>query len=300
MLQHQDCMHILATPDGCLYLLILERVQVPAQKNRVHSQLFGACCRRPFNAAISEQTSSAVPALSPARHGFEDRIGPPSDTIVKEFMWAPHQEPALTTWKGVEASTWTSSGAGIVARGFCLLLDEDASEDGAIRKLEVDIELRRCLGASILTACIAIACYSSYASYAWTLLSRAAPPDQKEEEPRAKVRGSHGPNLLRKEANRKELSGGLCKKDARTASDPVTTLWQQIVAFLFGALSWAKETSHSQLMTAQKLTTKQPTWNEEVESLVLDFKGRHILSSAKNFQLALSQKPDHVLCQYES
>jgi len=49
---------------------------------------------------------------------------------------------------------------------------------------------------------------------------------------------------------------------------------------------------------AQKLTTKQPTWNEEVESLVLDFKGRHILSSAKNFQLALSQKPDHVLCQY--
>ena len=70
----------------------------------------------------------------------------------------------------------------------------------------------------------------------------------------------------------------------------------------------------------------------QVESLVLDFKGRHILSSAKNFQLALfvpesasvhffwtfffhmfallifavmlwiprSQKPDHVLCQYES
>eukprot|EP00913_Durusdinium_trenchii_P009183 g8632.t1 len=38
---------------------------------------------------------------------------------------------------------------------------------------------------------------------------------------------------------------------------------------------------------AQKLMTKQPSWNEEVESLVLDFKGRHILSSAKNFQLAL-------------
>ena len=69
----------------------------------------------------------------------------------------------------------------------------------------------------------------------------------------------------------------------------------------------------------------------QVESLVLDFKSRHILSSAKNFQLALfvpesasvhffwtffshfallifavvlwiprSQKPDHVLCQYES
>ncbi|CAE7619531.1 tub-1 [Symbiodinium natans] len=49
---------------------------------------------------------------------------------------------------------------------------------------------------------------------------------------------------------------------------------------------------------AQRLLTKQPTWNDEVESLVLDFKGRHILSSAKNFQLALSQKPEHVLCQY--
>jgi hypothetical protein len=48
----------------------------------------------------------------------------------------------------------------------------------------------------------------------------------------------------------------------------------------------------------QELITKQPSWNEEVESLVLDFKGRHILSSAKNFQLALSQKPGHVLCQY--
>eukprot|EP00933_Yihiella_yeosuensis_P008554 TRINITY_DN114062_c0_g1_i1.p1 TRINITY_DN114062_c0_g1~~TRINITY_DN114062_c0_g1_i1.p1 ORF type:complete len:316 (+),score=47.70 TRINITY_DN114062_c0_g1_i1:77-1024(+) len=49
---------------------------------------------------------------------------------------------------------------------------------------------------------------------------------------------------------------------------------------------------------AQRLLTKQPTWNDEVESLVLDFKGRHILSSAKNFQLALSQKPEHVICQY--
>jgi len=49
---------------------------------------------------------------------------------------------------------------------------------------------------------------------------------------------------------------------------------------------------------AQRLITKKPTWNDEVESLVLDFKGRNILSSAKNFQLALSQKPEHVICQY--
>jgi hypothetical protein len=49
---------------------------------------------------------------------------------------------------------------------------------------------------------------------------------------------------------------------------------------------------------AQRLVTKQPTWNDEVESLVLDFKGRHIISSAKNFQLALSHRPEHVVCQY--
>lgn len=49
---------------------------------------------------------------------------------------------------------------------------------------------------------------------------------------------------------------------------------------------------------ALRLITKQPTWNDDVERLVMDFKGRDILSSAKNFQLALSQKPEHVLCQY--
>jgi len=48
----------------------------------------------------------------------------------------------------------------------------------------------------------------------------------------------------------------------------------------------------------QTLFTKQPTWNDEVESLVLDFKGRNILSSAKNFQLSQPQKPGHVVCQY--
>eukprot|EP00747_Dinoflagellata_sp_TGD_P168936 gnl/TRDRNA2_/TRDRNA2_196563_c0_seq1.p1 gnl/TRDRNA2_/TRDRNA2_196563_c0~~gnl/TRDRNA2_/TRDRNA2_196563_c0_seq1.p1 ORF type:complete len:299 (+),score=48.47 gnl/TRDRNA2_/TRDRNA2_196563_c0_seq1:96-992(+) len=49
---------------------------------------------------------------------------------------------------------------------------------------------------------------------------------------------------------------------------------------------------------AQRLTTRRPAWNNEVESLVLDFKGRAILASAKNFQLSLRQKPDHVICQF--
>jgi len=49
---------------------------------------------------------------------------------------------------------------------------------------------------------------------------------------------------------------------------------------------------------SQQLVTKAPQWNDEVESLVLDFKGRSVQSSAKNFQLALGQRTDHVVCQY--
>lgn len=49
---------------------------------------------------------------------------------------------------------------------------------------------------------------------------------------------------------------------------------------------------------SQKMIAKMPAWNDEVESLVLDFKGRNVMSSAKNFQLAVSQRPQHVICQY--
>lgn len=48
----------------------------------------------------------------------------------------------------------------------------------------------------------------------------------------------------------------------------------------------------------RKLVTRPPKWNDEVDSLVLDFRGRKILSSAKNFQLATSERPEHVVCQY--
>jgi len=56
--------------------------------------------------------------------------------------------------------------------------------------------------------------------------------------------------------------------------------------------------AHSEPDEVQTLITKKPVWNDEVESLVLDFKGRRILPSAKNFQLALSDRPDQVVCQY--
>jgi len=49
---------------------------------------------------------------------------------------------------------------------------------------------------------------------------------------------------------------------------------------------------------AQRLATKPPVWNDEVESLVLDFKARSVMSSAKNFQVSHGQRPEHVICQY--
>lgn len=48
----------------------------------------------------------------------------------------------------------------------------------------------------------------------------------------------------------------------------------------------------------QRLVARKPKWNDELDSLVLDFKGRKILSSARNFQLATSERPEHVVCQY--
>lgn len=49
---------------------------------------------------------------------------------------------------------------------------------------------------------------------------------------------------------------------------------------------------------SQHFVTKAPAWNNEVQSLVLDFKARKVMSSAKNFQLCLGQRPEHVICQY--
>eukprot|EP00931_Biecheleriopsis_adriatica_P004811 TRINITY_DN106422_c0_g1_i1.p1 TRINITY_DN106422_c0_g1~~TRINITY_DN106422_c0_g1_i1.p1 ORF type:complete len:373 (-),score=51.36 TRINITY_DN106422_c0_g1_i1:68-1186(-) len=46
------------------------------------------------------------------------------------------------------------------------------------------------------------------------------------------------------------------------------------------------------------IISRLPEWNEKVESLVLDFKGRTVISSAKNFQLSLEVKPKHTICQY--
>eukprot|EP00743_Colponemidia_sp_Colp-15_P002196 GILK01002382.1.p1 GENE.GILK01002382.1~~GILK01002382.1.p1 ORF type:complete len:282 (+),score=22.97 GILK01002382.1:119-964(+) len=47
-----------------------------------------------------------------------------------------------------------------------------------------------------------------------------------------------------------------------------------------------------------RLKSKLPSWNEKLETLVLDFKGRVSQSSAKNFQLSLDSNKDVVVLQF--
>jgi|Transcript_74070 hypothetical protein len=46
------------------------------------------------------------------------------------------------------------------------------------------------------------------------------------------------------------------------------------------------------------LVTKSPRWDRKIQCMVLSFKGRKIVASAKNFQLTAEGSPDHVVCQY--
>lgn len=48
-----------------------------------------------------------------------------------------------------------------------------------------------------------------------------------------------------------------------------------------------------------RFVSKMPVWNAQVDSLVLDFKGRNVIPSAKNFQLAVEgDERGRVVCQY--
>lgn len=49
----------------------------------------------------------------------------------------------------------------------------------------------------------------------------------------------------------------------------------------------------------RRFVTRLPTWNDKLECLVLDFKGRRVQASAKNFQLVLEGgDAKRVVCQY--
>jgi hypothetical protein len=48
----------------------------------------------------------------------------------------------------------------------------------------------------------------------------------------------------------------------------------------------------------QKLETRPAVWNEELQTLVLDFRDREIVPSAKNFQVVRECSPQRVVCQH--
>jgi hypothetical protein len=56
--------------------------------------------------------------------------------------------------------------------------------------------------------------------------------------------------------------------------------------------------SDQQGRVVERLITRQAVWNEELQTLVLDFKGREVIPSAKNFQLACEGRPGRVVCQH--
>jgi len=58
------------------------------------------------------------------------------------------------------------------------------------------------------------------------------------------------------------------------------------------------ESSQKRQLGVHRLMTKLPIWNADLQSLVLDFKGRKVIPSSKNFQLATRDDPNHIVCQY--
>lgn len=79
-------------------------------------------------------------------------------------------------------------------------------------------------------------------------------------------------------------------------SDGSRDIWcPRIVDQDMGSSSPPASPGKTRVLTLQ---TKMPVWHEEVESLVLDFRGRSVLPSAKNFQLVSPTSPNHVVCQF--
>lgn len=64
-----------------------------------------------------------------------------------------------------------------------------------------------------------------------------------------------------------------------------------------GGMSYKQDSSEEE-RTVHRLITRSAVWNEELQTLVLDFRGRSVIPSAKNFQLATEDKPGRVVCQH--
>lgn len=60
----------------------------------------------------------------------------------------------------------------------------------------------------------------------------------------------------------------------------------------------ANTPTQQQSRVVEHLVTRQAVWNEDLQTLVLDFKGRDVIPSAKNFQVACEGRPGRVVCQH--
>lgn len=72
-------------------------------------------------------------------------------------------------------------------------------------------------------------------------------------------------------------------------------IWARSAPFRCGPPSGPSAAEEGKI---ERLVTRQAVWNEELQMLTLDFRGRKVLPSAKNFQLALEDQPQRLVCQY--
>merc|ERR1711879_441034 len=64
------------------------------------------------------------------------------------------------------------------------------------------------------------------------------------------------------------------------------------------ATDGANTPTAEQSRVVEHLVTRQAVWNRDLQTLVLDFKGREVIPSAKNFQVACEGRPGRVVCQH--
>merc|ERR1719277_1415758 len=65
-----------------------------------------------------------------------------------------------------------------------------------------------------------------------------------------------------------------------------------------GASAPTQQSDGQHSRVVERLVTRQAVWNEEIQTLVLDFRGRDVIPSSKNFQVACEGRPERVVLQH--
>jgi hypothetical protein len=65
-----------------------------------------------------------------------------------------------------------------------------------------------------------------------------------------------------------------------------------------GATAPTQQSDGQHSRVIERLVTRQAVWNEEIQTLVLDFRGRDVIPSSKNFQVACEGRPERVVLQH--